>query len=243
MNCFNEIQHRITYGDNLYSLAVYYNTTVEEILLMNRNINPYNLRIGDILRICPNTNERVNKKMCITQNAMNLSDEMNTLWEQHVFWTRLFLISVSENLKDLEETEKRLLRNPADIANIYRRYYGNDVAQKIQNLLTEHLKIGGDLIVALKNKDNAKAQELNKKWYKNADEIAEFLSSINPYYNKQELQQMLYEHLALTTEEVKARLRGDYKADIEAFDKVEKEALKMASYFTRGIWKQFRDMF
>lgn len=71
---------------------------------------------------------------------MNLSDEMNTLWEQHVFWTRLFLISVAENLKDLNETEKRLLRNSVDIANIYRRYYGNSVAQRIQNLLTEHLK-------------------------------------------------------------------------------------------------------
>lgn len=54
---------------------------------------------------------------------------------------------------------------------------------------------------------------------------------------------MLYEHLALTTEEVKARLRGHYKADIEAFDRVEKEALKIASYFTGGIWKQFRNMF
>ena len=54
---------------------------------------------------------------------------------------------------------------------------------------------------------------------------------------------MLYEHLALTTEEVKARIRGDYKADIEAFDRVEKEALIIASYFTGGIWKQFRNMF
>ena len=243
MNCFNEIQHRINYGDNLYSLAIYYNTTVEAILSMNRNINPYNLRIGDIIKICPNSNNRPNEKICITQNAMNLSDEMNTLWEQHVFWTRLFLISVAENLKDLNETEKRLLRNSVDIANIYRRYYGNSVAQRIQNLLTEHLKIGGDLIVALKNKDNLKAQELDKKWHQNADEIAEFLSSINPYYNRQELQQMLYEHLALTTEEVKARLRGDYKTDIEAFDRVEKEALKLARYFTRGIWEQFRNMF
>ena len=75
----------------------------------------------------------------------------------------------SRKFKDLNETEKRLLRNSVDIANIYRRYYGNSVAQRIQNLLTEHLKIGGDLIVALKNKDNLKAQELDKKWHQNAD--------------------------------------------------------------------------
>ena len=119
---------------------------------------------------------------------------------------------------------------------------------EIENLESQ-IKVLEDKIQTIKkskiekNKDNLKAQELDKKWHQNADEIAEFLSSINPYYNRQELQQMLYEHLALTTEEVKARLRGDYKTDIEAFDRVEKEALKMASYFTRGIWEQFRNMF
>ena len=45
--------------------------------------------------------------------------------------------------------------------------------------------------------------------------------------------------LELTTQEVAMRLAGDYKADIEAFDSVEQEALMMADYFTTGIIKQF----
>lgn len=180
---------------------------------------------------------------CITEKMVNLSDEMNTLWEQHVFWTRLLLISIADNLNDLEATKKRLLRNPRDIANLYRTYYGNEVARKIEDLLTAHLSIGGDLIVALKNEKIKEAQMLDKKWHENADNIAEALSSINPYYNRQEIQQMLYEHLALTTQEVKARLRKDYHADIEAFDKVEREALIMARYFTNGIIQQFPNRF
>ena len=38
---------------------------------------------------------------------------------------------------------------------------------------------------------------------------------------------MLYEHLRLTTIEVNARLKGDYVADINAYDMVQNEILKM----------------
>ena len=41
--------------------------------------------------------------------------------------------------------------NPKDIANIFKKYYGNTIANTIENLLTEYLVIGKDLIVALKN--------------------------------------------------------------------------------------------
>ena len=40
------------------------------------------------------------------------------------------------------------------------------VANRIENLLTEHLSIGKDLIVALKNNSQRLANELNDKWYK-----------------------------------------------------------------------------
>ena len=133
-------------------------------------------------------------------------------------WTRMLLISIAENLKDLEATQTRLLRNPKDIADVFRPYYGNNIASEIQRLLTEHLVIGKDLIVALKNKNQEQANLLTIKWYQNADRMAEAFSSINPFYPREEVRRMLYEHLRLTTEEVSARLKGDYVADINAYD-------------------------
>lgn len=158
-------------------------------------------------------------------------------------WTRMLLISIAENLKDLDATQARLLRNPKDIADVFRIYYGNIVANKIQQLLTEHLTIGKDLIVALKNKNQELAIDLNTKWYKNADEMAEAFSSINPFYEKEEVRKMLYEHLRLTTNEVNSRLEGNYVEDINAYDLVQKEILQMAQFFVNGIVKQFPDLF
>ena len=59
--------------------------------------------------------------------------------------------------------------------------------------------------------------------------MAEAFSSINPFYKKEEVRKMLYEHLRLTTDEVNARLKGDYVADINTYDMVQKEILKFST--------------
>ena len=238
MDNINPILHIIRPGDTLYNLATQYCTTVQNIIDTNLALDPYNLRVGQKIYIYPNCNN-----YWISINQVQLLNQMNLVWEQHIMWTRMLLISIAENLKDLDATQTRLLSNPQDIANIFRIYYGNNVASQIQKLLTEHLVIGKDLIVALKNKNQEQATKLNTKWYQNADEMAEAFSNINPFYPKEVIRRMLYEHLRLTTDEVKARLRGDYVADIKSFDMVQKEILKMAQFFVDGIVKQFPNLF
>lgn len=180
---------------------------------------------------------------CISMNEVNLIKRMNLVWEQHIMWTRMLLISIAENLKDFSATEARLLQNPRDIANVFERFYGKNVANVIEKLITEHLAIGEKLIFALKNKEQKAAADLNAKWHKNADEIAEAFSNFNPFYKRSDVQAMMYEHLRLTSNEVEERLAGNYVADIKAFDEVQKEVLGMAQYFVDGIVCQFSDLF
>lgn len=237
MNEMNPILYTIRPGDTLYKLAMQYGTTVQSIIDANMALNPYNLRVGQQIYIYPN------HEYWISMNQVQLIKQMNLVWEQHIMWTRMLLISIAENLKDLEAMQTRLLRNPKDIADVFRRFYGIAVANRIQQLLTEHLVIGKDLIVALKNKNQEEATKLNTKWYQNADEMAEAFSSINPFYPKEEIRNMLYEHLRLTTNEVNYRLQGNYVEDINSYDMVQKEILKMSQFFVNGIVKQFPNLF
>ena len=235
----NPILYVIKPGDTLFNLANKFGVSVQDIISSNVAIDPYNLRVGQQIYIYP----RLPSNYWWSIRQVDLLKRMNLAWEQDIMWTRMLLISIAEDLKDLDATEKRLLQNPKDIADIFRRYYGNTTANKIENLLTEHLAIGKDLIVALKNNNQKQVTELSDKWYKNADDMAELFSSINPFYSRTKLRDMLYDHLELTTDEVTARLRKDYKADIAAFDKVQQEILKMSQYFVEGIFKQFQNLF
>lgn len=236
------VLHTIKPGDTLYNLAIMYGTTVQEIINTNVALDPYNLRIGQQIYIYPRNNNSP-YDYWVSINEVNLLSDMNLVWIEHILWTRLLLISIAESLNDLEATKARLLQNPKDTANVFKKYYGSTVADTIEKLLTEHLVIGANLITALKNKNEKLADQLNKSWYKNADDMADAFSSINPFYRKEDMRNILYEHLKLTTDEVSARLKKDYTADIKAYDLVQKEILKMSKFFVDGIVKQFPNLF
>lgn len=261
MNHPQQISYTIRKRDSLYRIAKYYYTTIPAILSQNPNIDPYNLQVGTVIVINPGERsanqpvQPVQSIYSVPSNSVNpqggpdfnrqsaLINNMRSAWEQHVYWTRMLLISIAEKLKDQSAVTDRLLQNPYYIANIFANYYNQDTAKKIARLLTEHLQIGAALITALRDKKSAEADNLTNQWYINADKMADAFASINPYYNSEELRNMLYTHLKLTTQEVAMRLAGNYRADIEAFNKVEQEALAMADYFSSGIIKQFPHKF
>lgn len=180
---------------------------------------------------------------CISRAELELNQTFRMLWEQHVAWTRMLIISIAEELGDEEQVTKRLLRNPGDMAAVFKRYYGDKVAAQFNRLMTEHLVLAAQLVKAAKAGKSQAAAELEKKWYANADELAAFMSSINPYWPKAVLTQLLHEHLRMTKDEAVFRLSKKYESDIAAYDGIERQALEMADAFTDGIVRQFPNQF
>ncbi|SDE60942.1 hypothetical protein SAMN04488542_101137 [Fontibacillus panacisegetis] len=181
--------------------------------------------------------------LCISKAEAQLNQIWRSLWEQHVAWTRMFIISVAGNLADEKFVTERLLRNAPDMAAVIKKYYGDCVAARFNQLFTDHLAIAAEFVKAAKAGDQQAAANAEKRWYANADEIAEFLSSINPYWSKEEWTKMLHEHLKLTKDEAVYQLTGQYKSSIETYDLIEKQALEMADMLTKGIVQQFPKMF
>ncbi len=251
MNTEFQLLHTIQPGDSLYHISKFYHTTVPMLISLNPNIDPNNLTIGSSIIIRTNNNINSDNNNVIPPrpqtnydtNRTKLMKEMRLAWSQHVYWTRMLLISIAEGLADEADVTNRLLENPKDIANIFGQYYSQDVATLIEQLLTEHLQLGAELIKASKEGDSAMIEELNGLWYANADKMADAFSSINPYYNREEVRKMLYNHLDLIKQEVAMRLAKNYPEDIKAFDNVEKEAMDMADYFVQGIMRQFPHKF
>ena len=177
---------------------------------------------------------------CDCSANLELNDAMRFVWMQHIYWTRLLLVDIAARLKSQNATEMRLMDNPCDIAAVYKNFYSERDAKKIEDEIREHLKIGGALITALRDRRMSEAEDLNRKWYKNADEMAGVFSQLNPYYRYEDVRDMLKEHLDLTGKEVTAHLKQDYNAGIEAFGEAERAAMKMADYFTSGLVSQFK---
>jgi hypothetical protein len=173
-----------------------------------------------------------------------LRQDMRRLWEEHVMWTRLAVISLTTKSPDTSATVTRLLQNQTDIGNAIKPYYGAAAGKQLTALLREHILIAADLIAAALEGDSAGISDQQTRWTANADKIARFLNRANPRsWKLGPMRTMLHDHLRLTTDEVLARLRQNWAADVKAYDEIHRQALHMADMLSAGIIAQFPNRF
>jgi hypothetical protein len=178
-----------------------------------------------------------------SQKAAQLKADMRVLWMEHNFWTEKFVVSSIAGLEDQEPVLARLLKNQADLGNAIKPFYGEAAGNELGQLLREHIQIGGQVVAAAKSGNQDDLKKYNAAWFKNADDITNFLTTANPKYNKKELNEMLYMHLKLITDGVVAKLNKDWRANIEALDKNEEHLLHMSDFLAEGMIKQFPNKF
>jgi hypothetical protein len=180
----------------------------------------------------------------LTKKAVALRTDMRKLWEDHITWTRLAIISLESGTPDTEATVSRLLQNQTDIGNAVKPFYGNAAGDELTRQLRSHILIAADVIAAAKGGDSAKLADAQARWIQNADDIAKVLNSVNPrYWKLPVLKAEMQMHLDLTTEEAVARLKGDWTGDVAAYDKVHQHILHMSDLLADGLIKQFPKRF
>jgi hypothetical protein len=179
-----------------------------------------------------------------SDHKLALRQDMRRLWEEHVTWTRLAVISLTTKSPDTSATVARLLKNQTDIGNAIKPYYGAAAGKQLTALLREHILIAADLIGAALESDSAGVSDQQTRWTANANKIAGFLNRANPRaWKLGPTRTMLHDHLSLTTDEVIARLQQNWAADVKAYDEIHRQALHMADMLSAGIIGQFPNRF
>jgi hypothetical protein len=191
----------------------------------------------------PTSIHSMNSGTVPTEAETKLVLALRDLWVDHTDWTRMYIVSFLADLPDAEVVAQRLLRNQEDIGNAIKPFYGKEAGNKLTELLNGHILVAVDLLKAAKAGDSNATAVSEGEWYQNADEIATFLSSANPNWSKEDLRNMLNEHLVLTKAEAVARLTGNYTGDIATFDQIHKHANGMSDAIVAGIVKQFPERF
>src|SRR5215208_619806 len=162
----------------------------------------------------------------LTQKQVVVRDELRRLWEDHIVWTRLAVISLTTGAPDTDATVARLLANQTDIGNAIKPFYGKAAGNALTKELRSHILIAAEVIAAAKAGDKAKLAGAQARWSKNGDDIAALLAGANPRsWPLARMKSELHMHLKLTTAEVVARLQGNWSADVAAYDRIHRHAL------------------
>lgn len=228
------IVHIVQPGDSFYRLAQRYQTTIPEIILRNPGVDPYNLQVGTRLSICSGQDQNT-----VRRDEVDLNNDMRKAWQQHNYWTRMLMTSLLNDLTDQEATEKRVMQTPKGIADVFDRFYDKAVAAQLRQLLEEHTRIGGEIIKTTKESGIQAADQLERQWYQNADQIARLLSDINKDYSYDELHRALAQHMEMLKQQLLASVNQEYTEAVGIFDEGEKQILELADYLTEGLLKQF----
>jgi hypothetical protein len=171
-------------------------------------------------------------------------DGMRRLWEDHIVWTRLAIISLTTDAPDTEATVGRLLQNQTDIGNAVKPFYGEEAGNALTAELRKHILIAAEVIAAARAEDADALADAQVRWSANAHDIAVLLNSVNPRnWPLDILDAEMAKHLDLTTAEVVARLGANWDEDVAAYDAVHEHILHMADLLSDGIVAQFPKRF
>ena len=179
-----------------------------------------------------------------SRSELALRRDMRQLWEDHIVWTRLAIISLTTGSPDTEATVGRLLRNQTDIGNAVKPFYGEAAGNELTRQLAAHPDRGGrdrrrqgGRPGAARRRPGALANERRRHRRRARN-------SVNPrYWKLGAMKAEMRMHLKLTTEEAVASLQGNWTADVAAYDKIHRHALHVADTAVDGLVKQFPKRF
>ena len=176
-----------------------------------------------------------------TAAQLALHDEMRRLWEDHITWTRLAIVTFADGSAGFSPTAARLLKNQDDIGDAIKPFYGDAAGDQLTALLRDHITIAVEVLEAAKAHDATAFASAKARWYVNADDIADLLASANPRFWPQSMMRAdMREHLDQTLAEAAHELGGDYAASIADYEQVHTHILAMADLLSSGIIRQMR---
>jgi hypothetical protein len=177
-----------------------------------------------------------------TAAQVALHDQMRKLWEDHITWTRLAIVTFADGSNGFDATAGRLLQNQADIGDAIKPFYGDAAGDRLTALLRDHILIAVDVLKAAKAGDSAAFAAANARWYANANDIADFLAAANPrFWPDDVMRAAIKEHLDQTLAEAAHELAGDYAASVADYEQVHAHILAMADTLSSGIIGAFPD--
>jgi hypothetical protein len=171
-------------------------------------------------------------------------DQMRKLWEDHVTWTRLAIVTFADGSAGFPATATRLLDNQTDIGNAIVPFFGAADGAQLSSLLHDHITIAVELLQAAKSGDTAAFNDADTRWYANANDIADFLNRINPrFWPDAQMREDMKVHLDQTLAEASDELGGNYTASVADYEAIHLHILAMADMLSNGIIDRFPSHF
>lgn len=168
---------------------------------------------------------------------MDWRERMRSLWVERMVWIRHCIISLMMGLRDFSFVFSRALRNGREIAGLLLQFYDGEVANQVENMLTQHLLVLSELATAVKAGNDI--TPMLPMWEGNKQAIFEQIVRYNPYADTEAWDKILNDQFNIEMSFLMHLKQGDYETGIADFDLAHYNALRTARTMIEGLEKQF----
>ena len=171
----------------------------------------------------------------ITLGELNIINTVRILWMEFIMWSRAFITSVVAGNGDVEAVGLKLYNIPNDFGNLFSIFFGPQAGYRMEQLFTEQILIGLDIINAQQNNDIEHVDEATKRFDRNTNEISTYLAQLNPFWDEKVWNDMFAEFAKAKVFETIAIATGNFEESIRLSDALQYQAMNMADYMANGI--------
>ena len=171
-----------------------------------------------------------------------LAQTLRTLWLGHVEAVRSYLIAVHDKKpKQAAAAGEHVVANAKSIADAVGSFYGKPAGAQMLTLLAGHWGAVKAYIDASAANDDAGRNQAIQTLNGNAKDIADFLSTANPYLPQPTLLSLLTTHGAHHIAQTQQIFAGNKQAEAATWKAMRAHMVMIADALAGGIAKQFPD--
>lgn len=176
----------------------------------------------------------------VFQAKMQLRD----LWMEHAFWARNYVVATqSPGTRADAVSEDQVSINARALADTLIPFYGQDAADRLFALLTGHwhaIKLYNE--GTLEGSATQQSRAIQALRF-NAQQIAEFLDSANPYLSEDVVLELLDVHGVYHTTQIDLIHASQFAREVDVWDAIRRHTLVIADSLTEALAQHFPEEF
>lgn len=173
-----------------------------------------------------------------------MSQALHDLWVGHIFWVRHVVSNNAANNQEVRDAaEKEVVANAKQIAQVMTPFYGEAASQKFSSLLDINYGVMRAYSEATVAGDTRRQHVALARLESNADDIAGFLSHLNPYLQRDIIRGLIAAHSAHHVLQINQYKTKDYTPLGATWPMMGQHVSVIADTLTTALVKQFPSQF
>nr|WP_315021798.1 hypothetical protein [uncultured Aminipila sp.] len=171
------------------------------------------------------------------QDVNNIVYRGRVIWRDIATWLNAYLMAktLQGDTELLDRIKDKLLRIIEDFGGLMRTFFGDKAADNYINLFLEYITLMTSLIDALVEGNSSAADEIVKQIYESAGKRIELLTEVNPYWDKNTLQNYIYTFTDMIIKEIIAFTSKQYENSIRIYERILSYSTDLGDFLAQGI--------